>query len=231
MSRFAERRVTDLSGGEQQRVALARALAPAPRLLMLDEPLAALDRALRAQLQQELREVLQQSGIPAIYVTHDQDEALALGDRMALLNEGEIVQNDTPEALYRWPRNRWVAEFLGMQNFFAGQVSHLAPLQVQSTAGLLNASASEEKHFEPGENVTLVITPGAINSGENSNTLHGTCSECLFRGEQYQIKIRLAKGENYVFLSSQPTKVGEKVDLKLPVENVVCLKNHPDGSG
>jgi len=231
MNRFADRRVTDLSGGEQQRVALARALAPTPRLLMLDEPLAALDRALRAQLQQELRDVLQQTGIPAIYVTHDQDEALALGDRMALLNEGKIVQNDTPEMLYRWPRNRWVAEFLGMQNFFEGQVISSAPLQVQTAAGLFNASAQTDQHFEVGEQVSLVITPGAAVSGKRSNFLHGICVECLFRGNQYQIKLKLANGETYVYMSTQPVKVCEKVVLELPIENVVCIKNHPTAPG
>ena len=93
MNSFAERQVTDLSGGEQQRIALARALAPSPRLLMLDEPLAALDRSLRVELQEELRTLLHQTGIPAIYVTHDQEEAILLGDRLALLHAGRIVQS------------------------------------------------------------------------------------------------------------------------------------------
>jgi ABC-type Fe3+/spermidine/putrescine transport system ATPase subunit len=170
--------------------------------------------------------VLQQTGIPAIYVTHDQDEALALGDRMALLNEGEIVQNDRPETLYRWPKNRWVAEFLGMQNFFEGQVSNNAPLQVRTEAGVFHASASTGIHFEAGEKVTLVITPGNIHSGDNDNFLSGVCTECLFRGEQYQITVKLTQNTKCITYSNQPVKIGDEVKLILPAANTICLKNN-----
>ncbi len=113
---FDSRRVTDLSGGEQQRVALARALAPRPRLLMFDEPLGALDRRLREYLIVEIREILRESGVPAIYVTHDQAEAFALAQRVILLNDGEIVQSGSPEEIYEYPASAWVAEFLGVKN-------------------------------------------------------------------------------------------------------------------
>jgi len=113
---FDSRRVTDLSGGEQQRVALARALAPRPRLLMFDEPLGALDRRLREYLIVEIREILRESGVPAIYVTHDQAEAFALAHRVILLNDGEIVQSGSPEEIYEHPASAWVAEFLGVKN-------------------------------------------------------------------------------------------------------------------
>jgi len=228
MSTFAERRVTELSGGEQQRVALARALAPQPRLLMLDEPLSALDRALRAQLQQELREVLQRSGIPAIYVTHDQEEALALSDRMALLHEGEIVQIGAPEAIYRWPKNRWVAEFLGIQNIFEGQVTSTAPLRVKTALGILQASSKVETQVSTGDQVTLVITPAAdfaaVKTGE-INRVTGICSNCSFKGENYQITVTLAGVIPFIYSSSQPTRKGESITLGLPLENVVCLEN------
>ena len=228
MSGFARRQVTDLSGGEQQRVALARALAPSPRLLMLDEPLAALDRALRQQLQQELREVLQRTGIPAIYVTHDQEEALALGDRLALLNEGEIVQIDVPEAIYRWPANRWTAQFLGMDNFLEGRVSRTTPLQVQTDVGLLQACAAPGQTPKLNEKSTLVITPTAdfaVPAADGKNSVTGICQACRFKGENYQIQVRLAKGIFFSFLSSAPVKIGATVPLWLPVQNVVCLKN------
>ena len=227
MNRFAERRVTELSGGEQQRVALARALAPEPRLLMLDEPLAALDRALRQQLQQELREVLQHSGIPAIYVTHDQEEALSLGDRMALLNDGKIEQIGEPEALYRWPRNRWVAQFLGMQNFIDGIVSSVSPLQVQTAAGLLQASTLADATFAVGEKVLLVITPAAdftTPSLNQANGIKGTCSNCLFKGENYLVNITFQSNLHFSYLSNHAVNKGAGVNLWLPVENVVCLK-------
>ena len=111
---FETRRVTELSGGEQQRVALARALAPRPRLLMFDEPLGALDRRLREYLVSEIREILRSSGIPAVYVTHDHEEAFALAHRVILLNDGEIVQSGSPEEIVAQPASAWVAEFLGV---------------------------------------------------------------------------------------------------------------------
>ena len=116
LTEFDSRRVTDLSGGEQQRVALARALAPRPRLLMFDEPLGALDRRLREYLIVEIREILRASGVPAIYVTHDQAEAFALAHRVILLNDGEIVQSGSPEEIMAQPASTWVAEFLGVQH-------------------------------------------------------------------------------------------------------------------
>jgi ABC-type Fe3+/spermidine/putrescine transport system ATPase subunit len=144
---FDKRNVTELSGGEQQRVALARALAPSPRLLMLDEPLAALDRALRQQLQEELRNLLHLAHIPTIYVTHDQEEALALGDRLALLHEGQIVQMGVPEDVYRFPQNAWVAQFLGMENILPAVVKTASPLVVTSAIGELSAVAGQGNIF------------------------------------------------------------------------------------
>jgi thiamine transport system ATP-binding protein len=110
---YADRRVATLSGGEQQRVALARAIAPSPRLLMLDEPLGALDRALRERLLDELRELLAAAALPALYVTHDHDEAFALADRVVVMRGGQVVQSGTPEAVWRAPLDEWVATFLG----------------------------------------------------------------------------------------------------------------------
>ena len=110
---FERRRVAQLSGGEQQRVALARTLAPDPRLLMLDEPLGALDRALREHLVGELRDLLAAARVPAIYVTHDHDEAFTVADRVAVMHAGRIVQVDAPAALWRRPADPWVAQFLG----------------------------------------------------------------------------------------------------------------------
>jgi ABC-type Fe3+/spermidine/putrescine transport system ATPase subunit len=118
---FEGRRVTDLSGGEQQRVALARALAPRPRVLMLDEPLGALDRALREALLEELREILRSSDVAAIYVTHDQEEAAAIADRVLILHEGRIVRQGTPYEVWTDPGSLWVARFLGVGNILLGK--------------------------------------------------------------------------------------------------------------
>ena len=119
---FDDRDVNELSGGEHQRVALARSLAPRPRLLLLDEPLGALDRNLRERLLEELPAILRNVGVTAITVTHDQEEAFALSDHVVLLNEGRVVQSGRPEALYDRPQNAWVARFLGLDNVFPAQV-------------------------------------------------------------------------------------------------------------
>ena len=118
---FEKRQVTDLSGGEQQRVALARALATRPRLLMFDEPLGALDRTLREALLDELRSILHQTNIPAIYVTHDQEEAFAMADRILILHNGEIIREGTPVDVWANPESAVVARFLGLGNVFEGE--------------------------------------------------------------------------------------------------------------
>ncbi len=119
---FGERDVASLSGGEQQRVALARSLAPEPRLLLLDEPLGALDRTLRERLLEELPRILRRVGVTTITVTHDQEEAFALADRLILLHEGRIVQSGEPQAVYDRPATLWAARFLGLRNLFPAQI-------------------------------------------------------------------------------------------------------------
>jgi ABC-type Fe3+/spermidine/putrescine transport system ATPase subunit len=227
MQRFAERRVTDLSGGEQQRVALARALAAEPGLLMLDEPLAALDRALREQLQQELRQVLHDSGIPAIYVTHDQDEALALGDRMALLNEGNIVQSGKPEDLFRRPANRWAAQFLGMNNIYPGKVLSTAPFLVETEFGKFPPGQVMGSPCEVGQNIWLVLPSSWVKftgGNEQKPDLSGYCRECHFKGDHYQVEIVLHNGALFIFNSDHCVVPNEVVSLILPAENSICLK-------
>jgi len=118
---FVNRRVTNLSGGEQQRVALARALAPRPRLLMFDEPLGALDRSLKEDLLHELRGILHRTQIPAIYVTHDQEEAFAIADRILLLHEGVILREGTPAEVWNDPQSAWAARFLDAGNVVEGK--------------------------------------------------------------------------------------------------------------
>ena len=145
MGGFANRHVTDLSGGEQQRVALARALAPRPRLLMFDEPLGALDRALRDYLLEELRGILHSSGVPAIYVTHDQEEAFAIADRIVLLHDGQIEQEGTPVEVFAHPASGWVAKFLGLGNVIEGK--HLGGRRVETSLGVLEVDCETVAPF------------------------------------------------------------------------------------
>ncbi len=173
LSNYERRRVTELSGGEQQRVALARSLAPRPRLLMLDEPLGALDRALREQLMNDLRGILKQVGVMALYVTHDQEEAFAIADRIVILRArpergegGRVEQIGAPQEVYRRPASSYVARFLGLHNLVAGRVigpwsgGELAPAAAPvRRGGDLGAPASRPNAADP----VLVQTPlGAL---------------------------------------------------------------------
>jgi spermidine/putrescine transport system ATP-binding protein len=226
MSGFAARRVTDLSGGEQQRIALARALAPHPRLLMLDEPLAALDRALRMELQEELRGLLHKTGIPAIYVTHDQEEAFVLGDCVAILSDGLVEQSGSPEEVYKAPKNRSVAEFLGMTNFVEGKVVSVKPLQVETVFGLFTPSICARSDAKIGERMTVLIqTRGAEFTTEQncSNIVRGKVTECIYRGDDF--KVTLINNDNeFVFSLSEKCEAGQFVAIKVPESSIVCLE-------
>ncbi len=216
---FARRRVTDLSGGEQQRVALARALAPQPRLLMLDEPLGALDRALREQLGDELRRVLHATGIPAIYVTHDQEEAFAIADRLILLHEGRIEQEGAPVEIYTRPASVWVAHFLGLDNLVEGQSG--GDDLVQTPLGALRPACAGA-----GGALTLLLRPsGAYRQpgGTDWNRIQGRVVDSVFRGERFRVELRCAGDLTLRFDLEEALPAGLQVDLYLPPEAIVCL--------
>lgn len=218
MGAFAQRRVSDLSGGEQQRVALARALATRPRLLLFDEPLGALDRALRDHLLEELRGILHASGIPAIYVTHDQDEAFAIADRLALLHEGVIVQQGTPAEVCARPVSAWVAEFLGLGNVLAGK--WLGGGRVETRLGALEVACERGVLLEGdpgiGASVALLIRPQRVTIGDNGSRLKGRVSDVLFQKNGYRVTL-----ENGLYFFAQvPPLVGEEISFSVEAE---CL--------
>jgi ABC-type Fe3+/spermidine/putrescine transport system ATPase subunit len=211
LSGFEQRDVHQLSGGERQRVALARSLAPQPKLLMLDEPLGALDRQLREELMIELRRILQAAHLTSIYVTHDQSEAFAVADRVAVLNAGRLEQIDTPQGLYAQPASEFVARFLGMPNVINGTVlSHVANVAATNVAvintpiGLLHVTA--DRSLQPDQAVTLLIRseaadiqpdPFADSSAEwfaetpPANVLTGTLREVSFRGRYRRVVVQI----------------------------------------
>lgn len=197
---YGARAVDELSGGEQQRVALARALAPQPRLLLLDEPLGALDRALRERLMLELRDILTSQGITALYVTHDQMEAFAVADRIAVMNEGRVEQVASPVALYERPANAFVARFLGFRNLVPGRM--LGGGHVLSGVGEF---APEGPRPPEGTAVTLLIKPrvkwvrrveemGA--AGDRPHEVEGVVTAVAFRGRFYQLWLQ--SGEHHL---------------------------------
>lgn len=215
---FESRRVTDLSGGEQQRVALARALAPDPNLLMFDEPLGALDRTLRERLSTELRDILHKSGVPAIYVTHDQEEAFTIADTVILLHEGKIVQSGTPDEVYNFPASGWVAEFLGLGNLLTGVVRHETAFRtVQTRAGTFNLKCTHS--HRDGERVLVLIRPTGVMLGTQSagDYVNGAVSDILFH--QSGFKVTLDNG--LFFYLPTASKIGESVSVQFG--SVECL--------
>ena len=222
MAGFEHRCVADFAGGEPQRVALAGALAVHPTSLMVGEPLGALDKSLRAQLLDFLRGVLQGNDLPAIYVTHDQEEAFAIADRIILLYNGNIEQEGTPFVLYNTPKNAWVAEFFGQTNFLPGVVA--ADGKITTEAGTF-APAAPCTTAQVGDPVNLLLRPGGagIASGETVNTLSGEVTDVAFRGEDYKITLRLSEGQELQFTLSTPINKGSQVSLHLDSREIICL--------
>jgi thiamine transport system ATP-binding protein len=194
MRAYADRDVNTLSGGEQQRIALARALAPEPRLLMLDEPLGALDRGLRERLLVELHRILKGIGQTAIYVTHDQEEAFALADQVAIMREGKFIQVDKPQAIYRRPRSIFVARFLGMINILEGSVDFRdGRAMARTSLGEIPIPDSDTNQ------VHVLLRPDAARLGsEEGIRLEGRVLERSFRGGTYRAIIQ-AGGERLSF--------------------------------
>ena len=198
---FETRDVADLSGGERQRVALARSLAPQPHLLMLDEPLGALDRILRQRLMIDLIRILRQVHVTTIFVTHDQTEALAMADQIAVMDSGRIEQIASPERLYNQPANGRVARFLGFENLFNATV--IAPGKVETPLGRLLAETGD--HI-PGSPVTVLLRPdrvwldeGRTGAGADSVLIQGKVVDAFFWGHSYRLHMQTDRGVALAF--------------------------------
>jgi spermidine/putrescine transport system ATP-binding protein len=197
-----ERAVTQLSGGEKQRVALARALVLEPAVLLLDEPLGALDQKLRHEMQVELRRLRERLGITFIFVTHDQEEALVMADRVAVINAGRLEQVGTGEEIYERPCTRFVAEFMGVKNFF--EVTFLSSSPAENcfrNARGQTFSANGAARFEPGAPATLGVRPEALRLHMQTpqptprNLLEGEIVEAIYEGGSRRWAVRLEDGE------------------------------------
>jgi iron(III) transport system ATP-binding protein len=199
----------ELSGGQQQRVALARALAPNPEILLLDEPFSSLDSELREQLAAEVRELLKRNNVTAILVTHDQHEAFAMADQIALMRHGQVVQLDTPYNLYHKPRSEFVAEFIGQGNIITVSVNESGALN--DGLGILDV---RDRPWQAGETLRLLVRPDDVEHDEHSALSLPVVSKS-FRGAHYLYELALPDGQRVPCLT--PSHVGVNPGGNLPV--------------
>ena len=218
-----------LSGGQQQRVALARALAIQPQVLLLDEPLSALDAKIRVVLRNEIRSIKRELGITTIYVTHDQEEALSLSDRIVVMSEGRVEQIGTPFEVYNFPRTAFVASFVGTLNILRGRVLDPARgrividgQEIVAARGLENAAVGEVRSIALRPEIVSLDAAGA------GNRMAGTVEDVNFLGSIVRIRVRF--GENGVWLDTfnnpglSPPRRGERLTVSFPREAVLTVE-------
>ena len=212
-----------LSGGQQQRVGLARALVYRPKVLLLDEPLSNLDAKLREEMRFEIKDVVTRLGITALYVTHDQEEALALSDRVAIMNRGRLEQVGTPEEIYAEPRSRFVAEFVGLSNFLEGEVAAVDGAEMQVSLGGLRVSAALVPEARPGQRVLLFLRPNEIEllregAHDTGDACEAEVEKATYLGDK--IDYRLALGPRLTLRvqtdARQRVRTGARVRVRLP---------------
>jgi spermidine/putrescine ABC transporter ATP-binding subunit len=225
-----------LSGGQQQRVALARALVLNPNVLLLDEPLSNLDAKIRVQVRAEIRKLQKELGITTIYVTHDQEEALTLSDRIAVVNLGKLLQIGTPRDLYERPHNPFVADFIGINNLIPGDVREINAtekrMRVQTKVGSLLCNSDEQ--FKPGDRCMVSVRPEtasiseAVDSQKEFNCIAGTVSFASYIGNtiRYDVEIdheNLFKIDIQNPIDHKPFSMGEKVYVSFPIKTTLGI--------
>ncbi len=218
---FEQREVTELSGGQQQRVAVARALAPEPRVLLLDEPLSNLDPGLRERTRRELRAALRQAGVTTVFVTHEQEEAFALGDQIAVLHEGALEQVGTAQDLYDQPATQFVATFVGRASVLNGNIVEAGLVRVADGVDWV-ADASDPPRV--GQAVSVVVRPEAFDFSSGTG-LRGTVSECRFVGARAFFLVDTAVGTAEVEAPARAAAVGDRVYI-----TAARVRVYPEGS-
>jgi putrescine transport system ATP-binding protein len=214
---LAKRKPHQLSGGQRQRVALARALIRRPKVLLLDEPLSALDKKLREQTQFELMNIQYQVGITFVFVTHDQDEAMALSTRIAVMNRGQVVQVGTPSEIYEFPQTRFVADFIGTTNMFEGTVDGGAPgnVVVRSTEAGCHLVVDDAGRFSHGQRVWVSLRPEKIRlskqpaSSEPTNQIKGIVWELGYLGNRSTYRIKTETGKMVTVFAQNDRRTAE----------------------
>lgn len=220
LSGYEERDISEMSGGQRQRVAIARALVNEPDVLLLDEPLSALDLKLRTDMQYELRELQQRLGITFIFVTHDQEEALAMSDEIFVMKEGEIVQSGTPVDIYDEPINRYVADFIGESNIIEGKM-----LQDYEVSIVGHSFECVDAGMTPNEKVEVVLRPEdlALTTVEKGK-LTAIVETQLFRGVHYEIICHDRDGNEWMVHSTRKATVGSEVGLSFEPEDIHVMR-------
>ncbi len=222
---FEKRAVSSLSGGQQLRVAIARALVNRPKVLLLDEPLGALDLRLRKDMQIELKRIQQAMGITFIYVTHDQEEALAMSDTVVVMDEGKIQQIGTPEDIYNEPKNAFVADFIGESNIIDGI------MRADGVVEIFNRRFQcLDKGFAKDEPVDVVIRPEDVDIvPEGQGQLKGTVTSVTFKGMQYDIIVDFY-GFKWLIQTTDLSPVGSRIGIKIDPDGIhVMKKSHYSG--
>ncbi len=211
---FERRRIQTLSGGQQQRIAIARALVNEPEILLLDEPLGALDLKMRKEMQLELKNMHDKLGITFIYVTHDQEEALTMSDKIVVMSEGRTQQIGTPEDIYNEPANAFVADFIGESNIFNGMMT--GHLKARFCGGEFRCVDD----FEEGTHITAVVRPEDVEiTAPDAGTINGLVDSVIFKGIHYEITVLSGKNE-IVIQTVNNARVGDRVGLRVHPENI-----------
>jgi spermidine/putrescine transport system ATP-binding protein len=229
LSGFERRKPSMLSGGQQQRVALARALVNHPKVLLLDEPLGALDLKLRKEMQLYLKNLQHEVGITFIYVTHDQEEALTMSDRIAVINEGRVQQVADPPTLYELPENRFVADFIGQTNVFSGTVESVNGERVTLRSASGERVEATGREVEVGQEAHASVRPEKIRFGsEGDNTSTARIRQIVYLGVSSQYIAELPNGEELVlyqqnFREEDQPEVGEEVPVAWDARNCLVL--------
>ncbi|WP_136688045.1 ABC transporter ATP-binding protein [Halorhabdus amylolytica] len=226
MADLTDRRPESLSGGQQQRAALARALAPGPDVLLLDEPLSALDARLREQLRVEVREIQRELGITTIYVTHDQAEALAISDRIAVMNDGRIEQIGTPEDVYRDPATRFVAEFVGENNVFDARVDgdgRTLTIGDDTIVSIDDETIELPQSLPERGELTVCVRPEDVHFGPGETALSATVEHVEFLGDAY--RVHCAWNGRSIRARTQRAPEGENVTLGFDATDVTVVRS------
>ncbi len=232
---LGERNATKLSGGQQQRVSLARALAYNPRVLLFDEPLSNLDAKLRERMRVELANLIRELGLTAVYVTHDQGEAMVMSDRIIVMRDGRIQQEDDPHAIYNEPANSFVADFIGITNILAGKAGERADgaglwVEVPALGSRILCERGIEGDFSAGSDLLVTVRPEYIEfaeeGAEGENVLTGQVSDAVYLGQSWDCLVRSGEVDLRVHVRGDaPMQVGRPVTMRMSPARCVVLSD------